>query len=62
MKEGEMVVPDNPTIPFIEGDGIGKEITTHVQEIIDSAIEKSFNGKRKIEWLEVLAGEKALPK
>jgi isocitrate dehydrogenase len=59
MKEGEMVVPDNPTIPFIEGDGIGKEITTHVQEIIDSAIEKSFNGKRKIEWLEVLAGEKA---
>lgn len=54
-----MVVPDNPTIPFIEGDGIGKEITTHVQEIIDSAIEKSFNGKRKIEWLEVLAGEKA---
>lgn len=59
MEEGKVVVPDNPTIPFIEGDGIGKEITKHVKEIIDSAIEKSYSGKRKINWLEVLAGEKA---
>lgn len=59
MEEGKVVVPDNPTIPFIEGDGIGKEITKHVNEIIDSAIEKSYSGKRKINWLEVLAGEKA---
>jgi len=54
-----MIVPDNPTIPFIEGDGIGKEITTQVQKILDSAIEKSYNGTKNIDWLEVLAGEKA---
>ena len=59
MNKGRMIVPDNPTIPFIEGDGIGKEITTQVQKIIDSAIEKSYSGKKKIDWLEVLAGEKA---
>ena len=41
MTKGKMIVPDNPTIPFIEGDGIGKEITTQVQKILDSAIEKS---------------------
>ena len=59
MTKGKMIVPDNPTIPFIEGDGIGKEITTQVQKILDSAIEKSYSGIKKIEWLEVLAGEKA---
>ena len=59
MNKGKMIVPDNPTIPFIEGDGIGKEITTQVQKILDSAIEKSYSGKKKIDWLEVLAGEKA---
>ena len=59
MNKGKIIVPDNPTIPFIEGDGIGKEITTQVQKILDSAIEKSYNGTKKIDWLEVLAGEKA---
>ena len=59
MNKGKMIVPDNPTIPFIEGDGIGKEITTQVQKILDSAIEKSYSGTKKIDWLEVLAGEKA---
>ena len=59
MNKGRMIVPDNPTIPFIEGDGIGKEITTQVQKILDSAIEKSYNGTKNIDWLEVLAGEKA---
>ena len=59
---GTLVVPDNPVIPFIEGDGIGKEITASVRLIIDKAIEKSYNGKRKIEWKEVLAGEKAYNK
>lgn len=54
-----MVVSDNPTIPFIEGDGIGKEITAHVQKIINYAVEKSYGRKRKINWLELLAGEKA---
>ena len=59
MNKGKMIVPNNTTIPFIEGDGIGKEITTQVQKILDSAIEKSYSGKKKIDWLEVLAGEKA---
>ena len=52
-------MPDNPIIPFIEGDGIGKEITASVRLIIDKAVAKSYNGKRRIEWKEVLAGEKA---
>ena len=59
MNKGKIIVPDNPTIPFIEGDGIGKEITTQLQKILDSAKEKSYNGTKKIDWLEVLAGEKA---
>ena len=54
-----LIVPDRPVIPFIEGDGIGKEITPHVRRIIDAAVEKSYNGNRGIDWLEVLAGEKA---
>ena len=59
MNKGKMIVPNNTTIPFIEGDGIGKEITTQVQKILNSAIERSYSGKKKIKWLEVLAGEKA---
>ena len=55
-------VPDQPVIPFIEGDGIGKEITASVRAIIDKAVEKTFDGKRKIAWKEVLAGEKAYNK
>lgn len=54
-----LVVPHMPTIPFIEGDGIGKEITSSVKQIIDTAVEKAYGGERKIEWKEVLAGEKA---
>lgn len=61
-QNGEMIVPDNPTIPFIEGDGIGLEISHHVQKIIDAAVKKQYSGKKKIEWLEVLAGEKAFNK
>ncbi len=52
-------VTDRPVIPFIEGDGIGKEITPPVQQIINAAVEKAYGGHRSIEWLEVLAGEKA---
>ena len=59
MNKGKMIVPNNTTIPFIEGDGIGKEITAQVQKILDSAIEKSYSGTKKIDWLELLAGEKA---
>ena len=57
-----LIVPDQPVIPFIEGDGIGREITPHVQQIVDSAILKSYGGQRKITWKEVLAGEKAFNK
>ena len=56
---GKLNVPDNPTIPFIEGDGVGKEIWKNSQSVIDKAVEKAYDGKRKIEWKEVLAGEKS---
>lgn len=56
---GQLQVPDNPIIPFIEGDGIGPEIWKVASKVIDAAVEKAYNGKRKIHWKEVLAGEKA---
>lgn len=52
-------VPDQPIIPFIEGDGVGKEIWINARLVIDKAIEKAYLGKRQIEWKEVFAGEKA---
>jgi isocitrate dehydrogenase len=54
-----MVVPENPIIPFIEGDGIGSDIWSATKLIIDEAIEKAYKGKRRIEWFEIYAGEKA---
>ena len=54
-----MNVPDNPTIPFIEGDGIGVDIWPAAQVALDAAVEKAYSGSRKINWFEVLAGEKA---
>ena len=57
-----LLAPNTPTIPFIEGDGIGKEITASVRLIIDKAVEKAYGGERKIDWIEVLAGEKAYNK
>ena len=56
---GNLKVPDNPVIPFIEGDGIGHDITLPTQKVIDAAVEKAYNGQKKITWKEVLAGEKA---
>ncbi|TVQ47273.1 MAG: NADP-dependent isocitrate dehydrogenase [Saprospirales bacterium] len=56
---GKPVVPDHVVIPFIEGDGIGPDIWNAAVRVFDAAIEKAYNGTRKIEWLEVLAGEKA---
>ena len=56
---GILKVPDKPTIPFIEGDGIGHDISLPSQKVIDAAVEKAYNGKKKITWKEVLAGEKA---
>ncbi len=58
-RDNSLLVPENPVIPFIEGDGIGKEITPAVREIIDAAVRKAYEGRRAIEWREVLAGEKA---
>lgn len=58
-KNGKLMVPDIPTIPFIEGDGVGAEVTPVMQAVVDAAVEKAYGGKRKIEWMEVLAGGKA---
>ncbi|MEO7800809.1 MAG: NADP-dependent isocitrate dehydrogenase [Ginsengibacter sp.] len=57
--DGILNVPDNPVIPFIEGDGIGPDIWKASVRVFDAAIEKAYGGHKKIEWLEVLAGEKA---
>ncbi|MEO6693587.1 MAG: NADP-dependent isocitrate dehydrogenase [Ignavibacteria bacterium] len=62
VKNGVLEVPDNPVIPYIEGDGIGPEIWNASRFVFDSAIEKAYGGKKKIEWIEVLAGEKAFKK
>ncbi len=59
IKEGKLQVPDNPIIPFIEGDGTGRDIWRASARIFDAAVEKAYGGKRKIEWMEVYAGEKA---
>ena len=52
-------VPDNPIIPFIEGDGTGVDITPVMRKVVDAAVDKAYGGKRKIAWMEVYAGEKA---
>jgi isocitrate dehydrogenase len=56
---GAFHVPDHPVIPFIEGDGTGRDIWRAARRVFDAAVEKAYGGKRKIEWLEVFAGEKA---
>ena len=58
-KDGTYTVPDNPIIPFIEGDGTGRDIWKASQRVFDAAVEKAYGGKRKVAWYEVLAGEKA---
>ncbi|MEO0139147.1 MAG: isocitrate dehydrogenase (NADP(+)) [candidate division WOR-3 bacterium] len=58
--DGKLVVPNNPIIPYIEGDGTGPEIMASVRAVLDAAVEKAYKGERKIYWKEVLAGEKAL--
>lgn len=52
-------VPNNPIIPFIEGDGIGVDVTPPMIQVVDAAVEKAYAGKKKISWMEVYAGEKA---
>ena len=57
---GNLNVPNDPIIPFIEGDGIGSDMWAASVRVFDAAVEKAYNGERKIEWKEILAGEKAL--
>ena len=62
MENGKLIVPDNPIIPFIEGDGTGVDIWAASQPVFDAAVEKAYGGKRKLVWFEVFAGEKSLNK
>jgi isocitrate dehydrogenase len=55
----ELSVPDDPVIPFIEGDGIGPDVTKAMRRVVDAAVEKAYSGKRKIVWLKIYAGEAA---
>ena len=60
VKDGELKVSDNPIIAFIEGDGIGPDIWRASKLVFDEAVKKAYNGKKKIAWMEIYAGEKAL--
>jgi isocitrate dehydrogenase len=60
--DGQLLVPNNPTIPFIEGDGIGPDIWAASVRVFDAAVEKAYGGEKKINWLKVLAGEEAFVK
>ncbi len=59
VENGKLIVPDNPVIPFIIGDGIGPDITNTTRMVVDAAVEKAYSGKKKIAWYEVYAGELA---
>ena len=58
-KDGKLIVPDNPIIPYIEGDGIGPEIMQAMRLVVDAAVKKAYNNKREVVWFEIFAGEKA---
>ena len=58
-EDNSLNVPDHPIIPFIEGDGIGVDITPPMQKVVDAAVNKAYGGKRAISWMEVYAGEKS---
>jgi isocitrate dehydrogenase len=62
LKNGALVVPDNPIIPFIEGDGTGPDIWNASVKVFNAAVDKAYHGKKKIHWKEVLAGQKAFDK
>jgi isocitrate dehydrogenase len=59
IRDGRLVVPENPIIPFIEGDGTGPDIWRASVRVMDAAVQKAYGGRRKIQWMEVFAGEKA---
>jgi len=62
VENGKMNVPNNPIIPFIEGDGTGPDIWAAASRVLEAAVEKAYNGEKNIEWLEVYAGQKAYDK
>ena len=62
VQNNKLVVPDNPTIPYIEGDGIGRDIWKASVRVFDAAVEKAYGGKRRVVWYEIFAGEKAFTK
>ena len=59
-KNNKLIVPDNPIIPFIEGDGIGVDITPVMIDVVNAAVNSAYNGKREISWMEIFCGEKAV--
>ncbi len=59
VKNKKLSIPDNPIIPVIEGDGIGRDIMKATRRVVDAAVEKAYRGKRKIAWMDIYAGEKA---
>ena len=62
IQNGKLDVPNDPIIPYIEGDGIGPDIWKSAVRVLDAAVEKAYKGEKKITWLEVYAGEKAFKK
>jgi isocitrate dehydrogenase len=62
VQNGQLVVPDNPIIPYIEGDGIGRDIWRASVRVFDAAVEKAYGGQRRVAWYEIFAGEKAFTK
>src|SRR6188768_1821319 len=60
IRNGKLVVPDQPVVPFIEGDGTGRDIWRASVRVMDAAVQKAYGGKRKIHWMAVYAGEQAL--
>lgn len=59
-KDGSLLVPDQPIIPFIEGDGVGRDTTPVMRKVVDAAVAKAYGGQRRIHWMEVYAGDKAV--
>src|SRR5437868_11924656 len=60
VKNGEINVPNNPIIPYIEGDGTGPDIWRATARVVEAAVEKAYRGERRIVWMEVYAGEKSV--
>src|SRR5204862_2620728 len=58
-RKGALVVPENPIIPFVEGDGTGPDIWRASVRVFDAAVERAYSGQRKVAWMEVFAGEKS---